>query len=265
MKNFNDVRKNENKGFSLIELIVVVAIMAVMTAVLAPSLLQYVERSRAQKDDSAMGEVTNAVKLALADQDVYDEVLNYTCKYVASCYVDNTVKTVAPAAISTNHDGSEFIYGDEVRQNDEDAYLYAGKMRGMTITFLAPTAGAANSHYFVLGNGIVNEGEISGAEYINHDATSPKGTLMSAMTSVGGNAGCLFNRVTGMVGEKVKITSQTYRNSDYTVFIRMGTTGGSAANGSSVAVYGQWNGTNLYTGQKAAETASSLFEAVKAS
>jgi type IV pilus assembly protein PilA len=73
--NFNDVRKNENKGFSLVELIVVIAIMAVMTAVLAPSLLQYVERSRAQKDDSAMGELTNAIKLAMADQDVYDELL----------------------------------------------------------------------------------------------------------------------------------------------------------------------------------------------
>ena len=41
MYNFNDVRKNENKGFSLVELIVVIAIMAVMTSVLAPALLQY--------------------------------------------------------------------------------------------------------------------------------------------------------------------------------------------------------------------------------
>ena len=38
MYNFNDVRKNENKGFSLVELIVVIAIMAVMTSVLAPAL-----------------------------------------------------------------------------------------------------------------------------------------------------------------------------------------------------------------------------------
>ena len=68
----NEIRTNENKGFSLVELIVVIAIMAVMAAVLAPSLLGYVERSRAQKDDSAMGELTNSIKLALADQDVFD-------------------------------------------------------------------------------------------------------------------------------------------------------------------------------------------------
>ena len=67
-------------GFSLVELIVVIAIMAVMAAVLAPALLGYVERSRAQKDNSAMGEVTNAIQLSLADQNVYDEMLQYSEK-----------------------------------------------------------------------------------------------------------------------------------------------------------------------------------------
>ena len=38
----NNFMKNENKGFSLVELIVVIAIMAVMVAVLAPALLGYV-------------------------------------------------------------------------------------------------------------------------------------------------------------------------------------------------------------------------------
>ena len=62
-------------GFSLVELIVVIAIMAVMAAVLAPALLGYVEKSRAQKDYSAMGEVSNSVQLSLADSSVYDELL----------------------------------------------------------------------------------------------------------------------------------------------------------------------------------------------
>ena len=64
-------KQNLKKGFSLVELIVVIAIMAVMVAVLAPSLLQYVERSRAQKDDSAMGEVANDIML-LGIQSVFD-------------------------------------------------------------------------------------------------------------------------------------------------------------------------------------------------
>lgn len=66
-------RKN-NKGFSLVELIVVVAIMAVLVGVLAPAYLRYVEKSRMQKDDSAVAEVVEAVKIALAEEDVYDSV-----------------------------------------------------------------------------------------------------------------------------------------------------------------------------------------------
>ena len=62
-------RKN-NKGFSLVELIVVVAIMAVLVGVLAPAYLKYVENSRIQKDVSAIGEVVNAIEIAMADEDV---------------------------------------------------------------------------------------------------------------------------------------------------------------------------------------------------
>ncbi len=66
-------RKN-NKGFSLVELIVVVAIMAVLVGVLAPAYLKYVENSRITKDESALEEVRHAVEIAVADEDIYDDV-----------------------------------------------------------------------------------------------------------------------------------------------------------------------------------------------
>ena len=69
--------KNNKKGFSLVELIVVIAIMAVLMAILVPSLLRNVERSRMQRDDSAMSEVVESVKLALCDFDTYDEAYEY--------------------------------------------------------------------------------------------------------------------------------------------------------------------------------------------
>ncbi|MDD6186800.1 MAG: type II secretion system protein [Oscillospiraceae bacterium] len=64
------MKKLNKKGFSLVELIVVVAIMAVLVGVLAPSLLRYVEKTRVQKDISAVAEVEQAVKIACADEKV---------------------------------------------------------------------------------------------------------------------------------------------------------------------------------------------------
>lgn len=68
------MKKMNNKGFSLVELIIVIAIMAVLMGVLAPQLLKYVEDSRVQSDETAMGEVENAVKIALAVEEVYNAV-----------------------------------------------------------------------------------------------------------------------------------------------------------------------------------------------
>lgn len=67
-------KKKNNKGFSLVELIVVVAIMAVLVGVLAPAYLSYVEKSRLQKDNSAIAEVCAAIQTAAADEDCYDEL-----------------------------------------------------------------------------------------------------------------------------------------------------------------------------------------------
>ena len=65
--------KNNNKGFSLVELIVVVAIMAVLVGVLAPAYLSYVEKTRLQKDNSAIGEICAAIQTAMADEEAYNE------------------------------------------------------------------------------------------------------------------------------------------------------------------------------------------------
>ena len=68
----------DNRGFSLVELIIVIAIMAVLTAILAPQLIRYIERARAQKDKTNASEVYRAVQLAVADEKVYGTLVTDT-------------------------------------------------------------------------------------------------------------------------------------------------------------------------------------------
>lgn len=60
-------KQKNNKGFSLIELIVVVAIMAVLVGVLAPTYLRYVEKSRKSADIQAFASAMGAMKVVAAD------------------------------------------------------------------------------------------------------------------------------------------------------------------------------------------------------
>ena len=86
---------NKNKAFSLVELIVVVAIMAVLVGILAPAYLSYVEKTRRGTDEDAVEEIRHAVEVAVADICVYEE-----CRSGATLsYSDNTgIANAATAA-----------------------------------------------------------------------------------------------------------------------------------------------------------------------
>jgi prepilin-type N-terminal cleavage/methylation domain-containing protein len=231
MKKFiSKVKKSYHKfmtgksAFSLVELIVVIAIMAVMAAVLAPALLGYVEKSRMQKDSSAMDEIVNTVQLALADQNVYDEVLEHSVYDNVSCYIDTASEGDHADHKVTLKDAhgeykEQYMFDDEARLLDETVYYAAGNMRGMTITFSPSDSGDT----YDLKNGVINKfvGRKTGYLYENPE---------------------LYNRVRSTIGDTLETTSQTYRNSDYTLFIRVGSTGGAEAQAQdAISVWGQYS------------------------
>lgn len=61
--------KKNNKGFSLVELIVVIAIMAVLVGILAPTLIKYVDKSRRSTDIKNASEYMSAIQTYAADHE----------------------------------------------------------------------------------------------------------------------------------------------------------------------------------------------------
>lgn len=59
-----------NAGFSLVELIIVIAIMAALIAILAPQYLKYVEKSRIAADQTSLNEIATSLKVAATDPSV---------------------------------------------------------------------------------------------------------------------------------------------------------------------------------------------------
>jgi len=59
-----------NKGFSMVELIIVIAIMAIAVGLLAPQLLKYIEKSNVSSDIQLADTIRTGVSISIVDAEV---------------------------------------------------------------------------------------------------------------------------------------------------------------------------------------------------
>lgn len=73
-----------NKGFSLVELIIVIAIMAILAGALAPALIKYINKSRQSTDIQNADTLRTSVQTALSNPDAVDAITTNPTTFTSS-------------------------------------------------------------------------------------------------------------------------------------------------------------------------------------
>ena len=123
------ITRKSNRGFSLVELIIVIAIMAILTALLAPQFLKYVERAREARDRANIMSVYNAFQIAVTDPAVAINGTGYNAVNPSSgagitYYATGRLNSIG----NTLQTAFKEIYGDHIQYNPAD-----GKTAGNTL------------------------------------------------------------------------------------------------------------------------------------
>ena len=100
------MKKMNNKGFSLIELIIVIAIMAILVAIIAPNLTKYLGKSKKKTDSKNADEIAQQLQTAITDYETDNGELcadssDVKLKWSASGAADDSGSTAAPADFLT--------------------------------------------------------------------------------------------------------------------------------------------------------------------
>ena len=127
MRKLMDKIKKNNKGFTLVELIVVVAILAVITVVVAPQYLNYVEKARIGTDENTIGEIAHVAEISWVEVKASDDTLGAAKVTVAINSQGGFTITSAVAAESDKSTAATRIATEINKVIDTDQYKFKSK------------------------------------------------------------------------------------------------------------------------------------------
>jgi len=83
------MKKLDNKGFSLVELIIVIAIMAVLTGLFAGMYMKYVEKAKITRQEEDARKLYDAAQAAIVEYVIDENNFGYTFESVTPKYHDS--------------------------------------------------------------------------------------------------------------------------------------------------------------------------------
>lgn len=114
-----ETKRRNNKGFSLVELIIVIAIMAILAGILAPQFIKYISKSRVSTDIQNAQQMATALSAEFADTERTTAVTQQTVDPAKAW--DDATATVD----DKKHRSQKDVFGGEPKVKADSGYKFA--------------------------------------------------------------------------------------------------------------------------------------------